>query len=58
MKCVSCPYLINIEIADGGRMDCCNAYILEDGNGRPMMSRYVTHDWCPVLNEDIRKRVE
>lgn len=58
MKCVNCPYLSSFEIADGGRMDCCNAHILEDGNGHPIMSRYVTHDWCPECDTDKRKKVK
>lgn len=54
MSCVKCLYLSNVEIADGGRMDCCNANVLEDGNGHPMMSIYARHDWCPMLNADMR----
>lgn len=58
MKCVDCSYLSSAETTDVGRMDCCNAHILEDGNGHPMMSRYTTHDWCPLVNEDMRKKVQ
>lgn len=53
MSCDKCSYLSSVEIADGGRMNCCNAHILEDGNGHPMMSIYTKHDWCPILNANM-----
>lgn len=58
MSCVECTYLSSVESVDFGRIDCCNAYLLEDGNGHPMMSRYATHDWCPMLNGDERNEVK
>ena len=58
MSCSGCQYLNIAEIAEGGKMNTCNACILEDGNGRPMLSIYISHDWCPILNLDMRKKVE
>lgn len=57
MRCYECKYLSSAEIAEGGKMHTCDAHILEDGNGHPMMSIYVTHDWCPYM-EKVKQMYE
>lgn len=58
MNCIDCPYLNSEKIKGLGTIHVCNAHILEDVKGHLMMSAYAKHDWCPMLNETVRKELE
>lgn len=49
INCINCEYLGHESTVDCRVTAVCNAVILGDGSGRPMMSVCCEHEWCPKL---------